>query len=150
MPNGEIKSQRRAGAAGGLRAGALGPIAAALAALATGPAMVPAMAQEAGDAARGEKQYQIRCGVCHSLDANGVGPAQRDVYGRKAGVAPDFNYSDAVKALDITWNEETLDAWLQSPPAYAPGTMMVIPVPEAQVRADIIAYLKSVSPNTGE
>jgi cytochrome c len=44
----------------------------------------------AADAGRGRELYESRCGGCHSLDANRVGPAHRGVYGRKAGAAPGF------------------------------------------------------------
>lgn len=99
-----------------------------------------------GDAVHGEKLYTQRCTACHSLDANRIGPMHRGVFGRKSGSVPGFAYSPAVKKLNVVWNETTLDKWLTSPTKMAPGTMMGLSVPNAQDRADLIAYLKSVSP----
>ena len=96
-----------------------------------------------GDAARGEQLYPVRCGACHSLDANRVGPRHRGVVGRHAASLSDFNYSPALRRLDVTWDEANLDRWLTNPTAVAPGTAMGIRVPSAQERADIIAYLRA-------
>jgi cytochrome c len=101
---------------------------------------LPALAE--GDAERGRALYQARCTACHSLDYNGVGPAHRGVFGRAAGVAPGFAYSDAVKALRLVWTEATLDRWLSDPEQLAPGQRMGVSVPDAQERADLIAFLK--------
>ena len=112
-----------------------------------GMALAASLAQAApGDAVRGGQLYTQRCTACHSLDANRIGPMHRGVFGRKSGSVPGYNYSPAVKKLNVVWNETTLDKWLKSPTTMAPGTMMGLSVPNAQDRADLIAYLKSVSP----
>jgi cytochrome c len=98
-----------------------------------------------GDPERGERLYSSRCFACHSVDANRVGPRHRGVFGRKAGSVPDFDYSPAVKASAIVWNEATLDRWLTNPEALIPGQKMGFRVAEERDRADLIAYLKSVS-----
>lgn len=103
----------------------------------------PAAAQERGDAERGATLYQQRCGACHSLDANRVGPKHRGVYGRQPATVPGFQYSAALQRLKAAWDAETLDRWLTNPTAMAPGTAMGIRVPQEQDRADIIAYLRS-------
>jgi cytochrome c len=113
-------------------------VATALAAL-----TVPAFA--AGDANAGRALYQVRCSACHSLDYNGVGPAHRGVFGRAAASASGFAYSAALKSANVVWNEDTLDRWLADPEKVAPGQRMGVNVPEAKERADLIAYLKSVS-----
>jgi cytochrome c len=95
----------------------------------------------AGDAARGETLYEA-CQDCHSLDKNDVGPRHRGVFGRKAASLPDYDYSDALKSANITWNEETLDKWLTDPQAVAPGAKMFFHLDGAQDRADVIAYLR--------
>ena len=94
---------------------------------------------------RGAEIYNAKCGACHSLDANRIGPKHRGVYGRMSGAVPDFHYSDALKRLHVTWNAATLDRWLQNPTAMAPGTAMGFSLPSAQERADVIAYLKQES-----
>ncbi len=118
------------------------PLASAvLAALALGAAA----SAQAADAARGQDLYESRCGGCHSLDANRVGPAHRGVFGRKAGTVPDFGYSTAVKNSGVVWNDKTLDAWLTNPQALIPGQRMNFRVATAEDRADIIAYLRQQS-----
>ncbi len=98
-----------------------------------------------GDAARGAALYPQRCGGCHSLEVNRVGPAHRGVVGRRAGVAPNFVYSPALKASGLTFNEANLDRWLINPQATVPGTRMFFRLSSSAERADIIAYLKSQS-----
>ena len=39
---------------------------------------------------------------------------------------------------------KTLDEFLVNPTTKVPGTMMLIPVPDAKTRADIIAYLATL------
>lgn len=91
-----------------------------------------------------ENLYQRKCGACHSLDHNRVGPSHRGVFGAKAGSVDDFRYSRALQSLDVIWDEKTLDEWLQNPPRFARGTSMGFSVQNAEERAQIIAYLKSV------
>jgi len=98
-----------------------------------------------GNADHGKALYQERCTACHSAQYNGVGPAHQGVFGRHAGRAPGFAYSQAVKDSDITWNETTLDRWLTDPEKFIPGQKMGINVPDAGERADLIAYLKTLS-----
>jgi len=95
-----------------------------------------------GDADAGRALYQTRCAACHSLDYNGVGPAHRGVFGRAAGLAKGYAYSDALKSSRIVWNETTLDRWLANPEQVAPGQRMGFSVPDAHERADLIAFLK--------
>jgi cytochrome c len=122
------------------------PASAAVAALSLAAAAgAPAADARAADAARGQELYESRCGGCHSLDANRVGPAHRGVYGRKAGSAPNFAYSPAVKGSTVVWEEKTLDAWLTNPQAVIPGQRMNFRVALPEDRADIIAYLRQQS-----
>jgi cytochrome c len=94
-----------------------------------------------GDAAHGATIYR-ECMICHSLDKNGIGPRHRGVFGRKAGSVQDYDYSAALKAADIVWNETTLDQWLTNPQTLVPGTKMMFSVSNAQDRADVIEFLK--------
>lgn len=105
-------------------------------------AAAPALAQ---DAERGRDLYDSRCFACHSLDANRIGPMHRGVFGRKAGSAAGFNYSNAVKTSAVVWNEDTLNRWLTNPQDVIPGQRMNFRVNAAQDRADIVAYLKKES-----
>jgi cytochrome c len=107
-------------------------------------AVVPP-ARAAGDAVRGEQLYVSRCGACHSLDENRAGPAHRGVFGRKAGAASGYDYSPALKASGVVWNERTLDRWLANPEKLVRGQKMGFSVPDRKDRADVIAYLKKAS-----
>ena len=99
----------------------------------------------AADAAHGQELYESRCGGCHSLDANRVGPAHRGVYGRKAGSVPNYSYSSAVRNASVVWEDKTLDAWLTNPQALIPGQRMNFRVALPEDRADIITYLRQQS-----
>jgi cytochrome c len=102
----------------------------------------PAPALAAGDSVHGQMLYQSMCMACHSIEYNGVGPAHMGVFNRKAGSAPDYTYSPAVKASKVIWNEKTLDKWLTNPEQFIPGQKMGFMVSSPQDRADLIAYLK--------
>jgi cytochrome c len=117
------------------------PLLAAASVLATLAA--PAIA--AGDAVAGRAVYQARCAACHALDFNGIGPAHRGVVGRRAGTAPGFVYSDALKAWGRPWDEATLERWLADPEAFAPGQRMGVSLPDPQQRLDVVAYLRAAS-----
>jgi len=118
----------------------LRPIACLFVAACCAASLTPASA--AGDAGAGRLLYQARCAACHSLDYNGVGPAHRGVVGRPAAQAKGFAYSEALKSSRLVWTEEALDRWLADPEQTAPGQRMGVNVPDANERADLIAYLK--------
>ncbi len=102
-------------------------------------------AAHAGDAARGKELYDSRCGGCHSIDANRVGPAHRGVFGRKSGAVRDYDYSPAVRAAGIVWDARALDRWLADPERAIPGQRMNYSVSEPVDRADLIAFLREQS-----
>ena len=93
-----------------------------------------------GDAVRGATVYQV-CSACHSLDEDDVGPRHRGVVGRIAGSVPDYRYSAALKRSGLVWDAANLDRWLTDPQSLVPGTKMFFAMPNAQDRADVIAYL---------
>ncbi len=95
----------------------------------------------AADVQRGKALYETRCTSCHSIEYPGAGPAHKGLFGRKAGSAPGFGYSSALKDSKIVWSEETVDKWLSGPEAFIPGQKMWVAVADATERADIIAYL---------
>ncbi|MFZ6691290.1 c-type cytochrome [Undibacterium sp. SXout20W] len=110
--------------------------------------MLPALTREAhaeSNSIRGKELYDSRCIACHSIDQNRVGPAHQGVFNRRAGQAPGYNYSEALKNAKLVWSEKTLDAWLKSPEETIPGQAMGYSVSDAQDRADLIAYLKKFS-----
>ena len=109
--------------------------------LAAGPALAD------GDAAAGEKLF-VKCKTCHTLEAgkNKVGPSLAGLMGRAAASLADFNYSDAMKASGLTWDETTLNEYLADPKGKVPGNKMVFPgMKKDEDRANLIAYLKSAT-----
>jgi cytochrome c len=102
-------------------------------------------AEAAGDPTRGEQIYK-RCQGCHSIEANRVGPRHQGLFGRQAGSLTDYNYSKAMKASGIVWDETTLDQFIANPRGVVPGTKMPFAgIADAQERADLIAYLKQAT-----
>ncbi|MFN3890419.1 MAG: c-type cytochrome [Beijerinckiaceae bacterium] len=90
------------------------------------------------------------CSVCHTLrpdDENRAGPTLHGVFGRKAGTAPGYNYSDAFRKLDLTWTPETVSRLFEiGPQAYTPGTKMPEQrVTSAEDRAALIEFLKAAT-----
>jgi cytochrome c len=78
---------------------------------------------------------------------NKVGPHLSGVFGRPTGTVAGASYSKAMTASGMTWNEQTLDAFLTEPTRVLPGTTMSARLPNPRDRADVIAYLKTlVSP----
>jgi cytochrome c len=106
---------------------------------------IPLAANAEGDAAAGEKVF-VHCAPCHSTKPgeNKVGPSLAGVLGRKAGTEPGFSYSAALKGQDITWNEASVNEWLQGPGKFVKGTKMIYSVPDEKDRQDVIAYLKTL------
>lgn len=98
---------------------------------------------QAADATRGKELYESRCGGCHSLDQDRIGPRHRGVMGRRAGAVAGFEYSPALRAARIVWDPQTLDAWLADPERLVPGQRMNYGVPDAADRAALIDYLKA-------
>jgi len=100
------------------------------------------------DIKRGETAAK-KCQACHTFEKGGpnrVGPNQWGVVGREKGGHAGFNYSAAMKAKGGSWTVDDLDKFIQNPKAFVPGTSMGFAgVSKAQERADIIAYLNTMS-----
>lgn len=107
----------------------------------------PSRAQT-GNAVAGQALYQAKCGGCHSLDANRIGPLHRGVVGRKVASVPGYAYSSALRKLGGVWTVARLDPWLKNPQAVAPGAKMYLMTGDPGQRRDIIAYLAANSPAT--
>lgn len=111
-----------------------------------------AQAQDAGitgDAEKGERVFR-KCQACHMVgpDAkNRVGPVLTGVVGREAGAVDDFKYSDSLLEMaegGLTWDVESLDAFLLKPKDFMSGTKMSFAgLRKDEDRADVIAYLAS-------
>ena len=83
--------------------------------------------------------------------ANKVGPVLWNVVERPKGSIDGFNYSAALKeraAKGEKWTYENLDAFIENPKAYMPGTAMGFAgLGDPMKRAEIIAYLRTLSDN---
>jgi cytochrome c len=101
-----------------------------------------------GDASRGQQDFRA-CAPCHSLapDRNMTGPSLAKLWGRKAGSLPSFErYSDALRSSGIIWDDRALDGWLADPERMVPDNDMPFAgIKDAQVRADLVAFLKDAT-----
>ncbi len=102
-------------------------------------------ATPAEDPSRGERIYQ-RCLACHALAYHRVGPLHCGVIGRRAGSAPGYDYSEAMRESSIIWTSSSLDAFLAAPTVYVKGTTMSYAgIEDARDRRDLIAFLAAAS-----
>ncbi len=113
--------------------------------------VVQAQLPAAGDAARGKILFQQSCAVCHATGTDarpiaGQGPLLAGIVGRVAASLPNFGYTPALTASHLRWDAATLDRFLTNPPAAVPGTNMILPVPAAADRANLIAFLTTLKP----
>lgn len=126
------------------------PAAAGGGAAPTGPANIDNLIATA-DPAKGEAYTKTICVACHTFTqggAAGVGPNLYGILGAKHGHMEGFNYSKALADIPGPWTYDALNHWLWKPAAYAPGTRMAFAgIPNDKTRAEVIAYLRSLSPN---
>jgi len=99
----------------------------------------------ASDPARGKELVAKRCSGCHDPDKNKEGPHLRGVYGRTAGKAEGFNYSEGMKAATFAWDEQSLNRWLTDSETVVKDNDMAFRLADPLEREDVIAYLKSLS-----
>ena len=108
--------------------------------------MATATAHADGDPARGKDLFEA-CAACHSL-ASGVhvlGPSLYGVFNRQAGELADYRYSRALKRSGIIWTADTLDAFIADSQQFVPANRMPYAgMPDANDRADLIAYLQQI------
>jgi cytochrome c len=100
----------------------------------------------AADVEAGKTAFK-KCALCHTTEAgkNKIGPSLFGIVGRKPATVENFNYSEAMKKFDHTWDEGTLDEYLADPRATVPGTKMIFPgIKDKTERDDVIAYLETL------
>ena len=100
------------------------------------------LADAAPDPVHGQQLFTERCTACHAMDSNKTGPMLSGVVGRRAGSAPGYHYSPALKSAGLIWSTDNLDKWLTAPPKFIPGARMPVRVLDAPSRRDLIAYLQ--------
>ncbi len=89
------------------------------------------------------------CQACHESTATAgpsVGPNLFGVGGRKAGAAPDYDYSDAMKASATIWSADTLTAFITDPAKTVPGNKMDYPGNDAATSKALADYLMTLKP----
>jgi cytochrome c len=83
------------------------------------------LARYAGD--RGAEVFRA-CVACHTLspdEGNRAGPTLHGIFGRRIATLPGYNFSPALKQLDIVWTPETVAKLFEiGPMQYTPGTKM--------------------------
>ena len=83
------------------------------------------LAAFAGD--RGAEIYKA-CVACHTLspdEGNRAGPTLHGIFGRRIATLPGYNFSPALKKMDIVWTPETVSQLFEvGPMKYTPGTKM--------------------------
>jgi cytochrome c len=90
------------------------------------------------------------CVACHTLstdESNRAGPTLAGIFGRHIASLPGYNFSAALKKLDIVWTPETVAKLFEvGPSAYTPGTKM----PEQTIgspdeRAALVKFLEKAT-----
>jgi cytochrome c2 len=99
-----------------------------------------------GDASEGEDLFDFNCADCHSVKPRGqalAGPQLTCIFGAAIGAREDFNYSTAMTDLpDEFWSPENLDAFIEDPTAWLPGTTMrPFELSDEESRKHVLAYL---------
>jgi cytochrome c len=92
-----------------------------------------------------------KCLACHEFKKgapNKVGPSLWGIFDRDKGTAPGFAYSPNFKKMQGHWTIEELNKFLATPSGMIPGTSMAFAgLRRGTERADVIAYLNSLSDN---
>ncbi len=93
-----------------------------------------------------------KCAACHTFEKGGpnrVGPNLFGVLNEKKGEGRGgFNFSAALKGKGGTWTYDDLNKFIANPKGFVPGTAMGFAgIQKDGERADVIAYLRSLSDN---
>lgn len=116
-----------------------------------GPPAVPPIAPllASADAGSGKQLFEKNCVKCHiatSEPETSKRPNLWGVVGRPKASDVDVDYSDVMKAAGGEWTFEELNAFVVHPTLTLPGTTMEFAgVADEKERADLIAYLRTLS-----
>jgi cytochrome c len=105
-----------------------------------------AIALAASPADEGKIAFNNSCRTCHSLKAgdNRLGPSLHGIVGAKAAQSAGYAYSQSLRQSGVTWNEATLEHWIENPEAVVPNNNMkpYNGLADAGVRKKIVDFLK--------
>ncbi|MFD1914233.1 c-type cytochrome [Halodurantibacterium flavum] len=109
----------------------------------------PRVAQLTADGSRGAEVWRA-CAVCHSLgpdDGNRAGPTLHRIFGRRIATLPGYEFSPALRGMDIVWTPETVSELFEhGPDAYTPGSRMPDQrITDAGDRAALMEFLARAS-----
>ena len=100
------------------------------------------------------QEQSTKCASCHTFTpggANGTGPNNYGVVGRKPGSHPGFAYSSAMTdfgAKNPAWDYDHLYMFLKNPQGYISGTKMTfVGIKNPQDRINLIAWLRTQAPS---
>lgn len=92
------------------------------------------------------------CVACHTLspdEGNKAGPTLYGIFGRRIATLPGYNFSPALKKLDIVWTPETVSKLFEiGPEHYTPGTKMPEQtIGSAEDRKALVEFLAKATTN---
>jgi len=100
------------------------------------------------DPKKGEQIAKV-CAACHTFNKGGpnkIGPNLWGIGEEAMAEVPGYQFSAAMEShKGEKWDVEKLNEWLWKPQAFIKGTKMTfVGIPDAQKRADVIAYIESL------
>ena len=112
------------------------------------PASINAKLADA-DPEKGKIFFNENCAYCHYVEPNqgrNQGPSLWSVVGREKASMEEFPYSKVLRDRGGVWTYEDLNTYLYGPTLTMPGGLMEVPsIPDENTRADLIAYLRTLS-----
>ena len=100
------------------------------------------------NAESGKEIFGRTCGACHLvvLGVKNPKPNLWGIVGRRKASQNDVQYSSSLKDAGGDWTFEELNFFISNPALTLPGTDMSFPgLPDEKQRADLIAYLRTLS-----
>ena len=97
------------------------------------------------DEKAGAEIYEKACAKCHSITKpmkNKKGPSLLGIVGRSSSRIAGYEYSDAMRAANLTWTSEKLDSFLINPKEVVPNTKMKFKgMANPDDRANVIEFM---------